>query len=233
MGCLRVTLLLGVCLVAFGVSPFTPPAAADAPPCFAATGACIEGVFAAYWQAYGGLAVNGYPLGPAGLERLGDTRAYLVQYFERVRLEYHPENVPPYDILLGQFGRQMHPADPAVAPRADAAFFPETGHNVRAGFRAYWDANGGLAQFGLPLTESSPKPSRTVDPIPCSTSSERASSTTRRMPRPTTCCSVSLGGRTSRRRSWPPPRASRPTVGSSISPIPPVTASAMRTSGAG
>jgi len=153
MGCLRITLLLGVCLVAFGVSPLVPPAAAGAPPCFAATGACIDGVFAAYWQAHGGLAVNGYPLGPAGLERLEDTRAYLVQYFERVRLEYHPENAPPYDILLGQFGRQMHPADPAVAPRADAAFFPETGHNVRAGFRDYWEANGGLAQFGLPLTE--------------------------------------------------------------------------------
>jgi len=30
-----------------------------------------------------------------------------VQYFERVRLEYHPENPVPYDIFLGQFGRQI------------------------------------------------------------------------------------------------------------------------------
>jgi hypothetical protein len=30
-----------------------------------------------------------------------------VQYFERARFEYHPENPAPYDILLGQFGRQI------------------------------------------------------------------------------------------------------------------------------
>jgi len=31
-----------------------------------------------------------------------------VQYFERARFEYHPENAAPYDILLGQFGRQIY-----------------------------------------------------------------------------------------------------------------------------
>jgi hypothetical protein len=30
-----------------------------------------------------------------------------VQYFERTRFEYHPENAPPYDILLGQCGRRI------------------------------------------------------------------------------------------------------------------------------
>jgi hypothetical protein len=30
-----------------------------------------------------------------------------VQYFERARFEYHPENAAPYDVLLGQFGRQF------------------------------------------------------------------------------------------------------------------------------
>jgi hypothetical protein len=30
-----------------------------------------------------------------------------VQYFERARFELHPDNAPPYDVLLGQFGRRI------------------------------------------------------------------------------------------------------------------------------
>jgi hypothetical protein len=76
-----------------------------------------------------------------------------VQYFERTRLEYHPENAAPNDVLLGQFGRRIHPADPATTAKPGARFFTETGHNVDGGFLAYWLANGGLPQFGYPLTE--------------------------------------------------------------------------------
>ena len=36
-----------------------------------------------------------------------DGRAYLVQYVERVRFEHHPENAPPDDVLLGEFGRRI------------------------------------------------------------------------------------------------------------------------------
>ncbi len=32
-------------------------------------------------------------------------------------------------------------------------YFEETGHNLGRGFRTYWQANGGLAQFGYPLTD--------------------------------------------------------------------------------
>jgi photosystem II stability/assembly factor-like uncharacterized protein len=40
------------------------------------------------------------------------------------------------------------PGDPAVSD-----FFPETGHNIRYGFRDFWRANGGLGLFGYPITE--------------------------------------------------------------------------------
>jgi hypothetical protein len=71
-----------------------------------------------------------------------------------VRLEYHPENADPqYQVLLGQFGRQIHPADPAAAQKPGAAYFSETGHNLDGDFRDYWQANGGLAQFGFPISE--------------------------------------------------------------------------------
>jgi probable HAF family extracellular repeat protein len=121
------------------------------------TGYCIEARFSERWAA-GGLAVNGYPIEGARLERLEDGRRYLVQYFERVRLEWHPENAPPHDILLGQFGRRILAGVPGVPsapapPRDGYAHFPETGHNVRPRFLAYWEAHGGLAQFGYPLSE--------------------------------------------------------------------------------
>ena len=121
--------------------------------CFAQTGKCVDGRFLAYWQAHGGLAVNGYPLSDEFDQQLEDGKVYTVQYFERVRMEYHPENQPPYDVLLGQFGRHFHSADPAAPQQPDATYFPETGHNVRPDFLAYWQANGGLAQFGYPISE--------------------------------------------------------------------------------
>jgi hypothetical protein len=128
-------------------------AAASESRCFAATGQCARGRFLAAWEAGGGLPVNGYPLTGEVLEALEDGTVYTVQYFERARLEWHPENAPPYDVLLGQFGRRLHPADPPAAARPDRAYFPATGHNLGGAFRAYWEANGGLARFGYPISE--------------------------------------------------------------------------------
>lgn len=79
---------------------------------FPETGHSLGGQFLAYWQANGGLAQFGYPVTEEFAEDLrevgpGAPRMHRVQYFERVRLEYHPENQPPYDLLLGQFGRTI------------------------------------------------------------------------------------------------------------------------------
>jgi len=132
-------------------SPGTPPTAGRQ--CFTETNKCIEGRFLTYWQEHGALAINGYPLSDVFTETLEDGKQYQVQYFERVRLEAHPENPAPNDVLLGQFGRRIRPADPAVEPRPGAAFFTQTGHNLEGRFLTYWQANGGLAQFGYPLSE--------------------------------------------------------------------------------
>ncbi len=137
-------------VLAFAAAP------AGAAPCasFAETGHTLCDRFLAYWQAHGGLAVNGYPLTEARTETLEDGQPYLVQWFERVRLEYHPEVADPqYQVLLGQFGRRIHPAEPPAGAQPGRRFFPETGHNLGDDFLAYWDAHGGLAQFGYPLTE--------------------------------------------------------------------------------
>jgi hypothetical protein len=144
------------------------PAAAQGGACFAETNQCIQGRFLDYWQQHGGLARNGFPITGERREVLEDGNEYTVQYFERVRLELHPENAPPYDVLLGFFGRRVERAQfggtvgavgsfqqalAPAAPLAGASYFAPTGHNLGGAFRDYWQANGGLAQFGFPLTE--------------------------------------------------------------------------------
>jgi hypothetical protein len=117
-------------------------------------GGCLHGLFLLSWREHGGLALNGLPISPVLEERLEDGRIYFVQYCERTRLEYHPENAAPNDLLLGQFGRRLHPADPRAPRLAGARYFAETGHNLSDDFRAYWERNGGLAQFGYPISEA-------------------------------------------------------------------------------
>jgi hypothetical protein len=136
-----------------GPQPTAVPNSSCAGRFFPETGKCVEEPFLSYWNTHGGLAINGFPISDRMTQTLDDGKSYTVQYFERVRMELHPENQPPYDVLLGQFGRQIHPADPPVAPKPGAQFFPETGHNVEGGFLGYWTANGGLAQFGYPISE--------------------------------------------------------------------------------
>ena len=122
--------------------------------CFAATLRCTQNRFHDYWLATGGLAQHGFPLTAEVSERLEDGRDYTVQYFERSRLELHPEVAAPNDMQLGQFGRHFHPADPPAAADPGGVYFPETGHNVsRPSFIGHWTANGGLARFGYPLSE--------------------------------------------------------------------------------
>lgn len=85
---------------------------------FKETGKTVCGRFLEYWQANGGLAQQGYPLSGEFTEVSElNGRTYLVQYFERAVFELHPENQPPYDVLLSQLGRtQINRKYPFNAP---------------------------------------------------------------------------------------------------------------------
>jgi hypothetical protein len=72
---------------------------------FKETGHNVSAEFNTYWQSHGGLFVNGYPITEEIKERASDGKTYTVQYFERARFEYHPENKAPYNVLLGTLGR--------------------------------------------------------------------------------------------------------------------------------
>ena len=72
---------------------------------FSETGHQVCGTFLTYWQQHGGLGQQGYPLSEEFVETSQlDGKPYTVQYFERAVFEYHPDNQPPYAVLLSQLG---------------------------------------------------------------------------------------------------------------------------------
>ncbi len=140
--------------------------------CFPETGHCIAGRIREFWDRNGGIAVFGLPVTAQRSEQLeGQVRQ--VQWFERARLELHPENPKPYDVLLGRLGverLQQQQRDwfdfPRSNPQPGCRYFPETGHNVCAEILATWRSRGieldgrpgktgaeSLALFGLPLSD--------------------------------------------------------------------------------
>ncbi|NTU81292.1 MAG: hypothetical protein HGA45_18250 [Chloroflexales bacterium] len=87
-----------------------PQAGSRPPECifFTLTGHTLCPPFRAYWEANGGLERFGYPITQPFQETI-DGREYLVQYFERRRMELHPE-LPGSPILLGLLGNEVRDA---------------------------------------------------------------------------------------------------------------------------
>jgi hypothetical protein len=128
---------------------------------FSETGKQVAGQFLQYWEQNGGLAQQGFPISDEMQEKSAtDGKTYTVQYFERAVFELHPENQPPYDVLLSLLGTQLYKEKyPAGAPGQSASkeagtrLFAETGKTVGGAFLDYWEQHGGLAQQGYPISE--------------------------------------------------------------------------------
>jgi hypothetical protein len=135
--------------------------------------------FKNFWVQSGGLPVFGFPLTEEYAEYNRDQGKLLtVQYLERQRYEYHPENVgTPYETELGRLGAEdadrrgllgnaaFKPLSQADLPGAPCEYFAATGHFVCGNFLNYWHSHGlefndpgssyreSLALFGYPLSE--------------------------------------------------------------------------------
>jgi Tol biopolymer transport system component len=53
------------------------------------------------------IGLFGLPISGEIEETLADGETYVVQYFERARFERHPENDPPFNVLLGLLGTEL------------------------------------------------------------------------------------------------------------------------------
>lgn len=158
------------CLIVFA---FVPSVQAQSEQrCFPETGFCVSGRVREFWEQNGGLPVFGFPKSPQQ-ETLVEGKAIQAQQFERNRLELHPENARPYDVLLGRLGADRLAQlgrDPFTIansePQPNCRYFTETQQNVCGDILAAWRANGlefdgrsgkseaeSLALFGLPLSD--------------------------------------------------------------------------------
>ena len=128
------------------------------------TGHGLSGAFLRYWQQNGGLAQFGYPISGELIEPDPTTgAARIVQYFERNRFEYFPEHTgTPYVVQLGRLGddqlrglgMRWQDAPPLARTPPGCRRFPETQRTLCPPFRAYWEKRGGLAIYGIPLTDA-------------------------------------------------------------------------------
>lgn len=160
--CLLAVILAGSVLPGLGSRPDSASAANHElhwPRYFEPTGFWVQGPFREYWENRGGLFVFGYPITGVFLHEDGLYK----QYFERAIFEYHPEHAgTEYEVLLQRLGSIRTEGREAeepfqrlegVAPDQNCDFYEETGHRLCFGFRAFWYANGGLANFGYPISE--------------------------------------------------------------------------------
>src|SRR5689334_21903417 len=171
---MRVRFRCLVVLVALITFMFVVPAthAQTGQSCFSETNQCISGRIRTFWEQNGGLPVFGFPTGPQQAVEI-EGKSFQAQQFERTRLELHPENKAPYDVLLGRLGVDRLTQEgrnwftfPKSTPQAGCLFFAETGHNVCDPMLHAWRASGlilpgqsktsdatHLALFGLPLSD--------------------------------------------------------------------------------
>jgi len=157
---LLITLLVLQALFPFGVK-LTNAKVQPGCKAFAETGKSVCGRFLQYWTDNGGLAQQGFPISDEMQETsFTDGKTYTVQYFERALFENHPENSPPYDVLLALLGESQFKKKYPQIPTGQKAnktgtyqIFPETGYTIGGDFFLYWQSHGGLPQQGYPISD--------------------------------------------------------------------------------
>lgn len=88
---------------------------------FAETGHGVRDPFLQFWDQNGGLDILGYPISDEVQELLPDGQIHTVQYFERGRIEYHPQHDgTPFAVQLGLLGRALYlnESKPSIIPPA-------------------------------------------------------------------------------------------------------------------
>ncbi len=132
-----------------------PPPPATQSRYFSDTGFTVQGDFLLFFDKFGGTESLGRPISAEMT-----TGGWRVQYFEKGRLEFHPENEPAYRVTVGWLGdllqRRRPPIPASSIPAANqpaTRYFAATGHTLSGDFLSYFEANGGSVRFGLPISE--------------------------------------------------------------------------------
>jgi len=147
-------LAVGLLLVSCSSGPTVSPKMTKSQ-LFDKTSHTVRGEFLNFFCHFGGVDSLGYPLTD---EFVVD--GWRVQYFEKGRLEYHPENEMAYRVTVGWLGDLLHRRRPPIpnssvpaAGKANSRYFSGTGHSLSGDFLRYFLDHGGNVRFGLPISE--------------------------------------------------------------------------------
>ncbi|HMQ32590.1 MAG TPA: hypothetical protein PKD53_17795 [Chloroflexaceae bacterium] len=114
----------------------------------------VSPTFNGFYDLRGGMRALGMPLTPPQ-----SVNGREIQWFERARVEHWPEHAgTPYEVQLGRLGVEFTQGREFArqgyfVSTPELRYFPETGHAVGGAFLRYWEQNGGLDAFGLPISE--------------------------------------------------------------------------------
>lgn len=152
----QISRILGLAVIAaLIVQPASAFAAGahETPARFAPAGVAMQGEFLRTFQKYG-LSLIGYPISDE-IQEGGTT----VQYFERVKMEYHPELAAKgTPVLFARLGSEISAGSPFSKIKNSIStkqkrYFNQTSHSVAEPFLSFWRNKGGVALFGYPISE--------------------------------------------------------------------------------
>ena len=124
------------------LAAITPLASTNERTFFRETGHSLSGDFYTFWRLNGGLRVLGFPISEPVM-----INGFLTQYFERARMEYHPEKAKSgYSVELGHLGKEYRGTQPGsialaapgtpIAPASRALLDQINGARQAAGLKA-------------------------------------------------------------------------------------------------
>jgi hypothetical protein len=112
-----------------------------------------NGFLATYQSVKDPQAIFGYPITDAFLDQTSGTNS-LVQYFQKALFELHPGEVPELRVeikWLGYFLYQKGEEAPLLMNSSDCRSF-DTNFQVCYALLDFYESNGGVAQFGYPIS---------------------------------------------------------------------------------
>ena len=124
---------------------------------FPETGHSLDPTFESYFDNLGGERIMGYPITESFIDPFS---GYLVQFLENARFELAPNaegelqaRLTDLGVLLGGWDLPLEKGRLPIGNNPGCRFYDATGHQVCHAFLSFYEANGGPAAFGLPVTE--------------------------------------------------------------------------------
>jgi hypothetical protein len=125
---------------------------------FSETGHNVTGEFWVFYQSVPDAAlIFGMPI--TEQFQTGDGSGLSVQYFEKVRFELHPDQPVGQRVVLSDLGTKLYQAGaPSINLTSPGACRTINGFGVCYEFLTFYDAHGGQARFGNPISGSEFQP---------------------------------------------------------------------------